>query len=590
MKKLSGKTIFYWVAGSVITLILMDWYIWNHTKAFLINDIRNTLSKKMSFVKKQIDLKAFLAVDQEYLNQLARTIKSTTELRTTLIDKRGVVLADSEVPSDRLNTVENHLQREEVQEALRTGFGLATRKSATIQEDLIYYCEPLKIEGRIIGFIRFAIFPFDFNRKLSFVSGLILRINLAFLGVIMLGAFLYARWLRKNLQNFRKSIVGFSDSHPPEKLPNQSIEEFAQLADEIHFQTASLVQQAEDLRKANAQLHNIFNTLMEGVAAFDAHGHTLIHNSAFAEILHIQERDINQRPYYDWLHFPPVIQDIEHYLTHHQPIKKRTKYYGDSFIEYEILPVVSTAKEVMEFLLVVRDVTQLQRMEAIRKDFVANVSHEFKTPLTSIRGYAETLLSGMTDQPELRDRFLRKIIKQTMYLENLVLDLLQLSRIEKKEIEKLQLINPYPIFEEIAEEFQSLAHAKNLEFVSEIEPPETPVSIEADENLIHTLISNLLRNAIQYNKPEGKIWFRVKPHNGKIRIEVEDTGIGIPVKMQNRIFQRFYRLKEAQEIYSHGSGLGLSIVKHISELLKGAFGVRSKVGEGSLFWVEIPVE
>jgi len=234
-------------------------------------------------------------------------------------------------------------------------------------------------------------------------------------------------------------------------------------------------------------------------------------------------------------------------------------------------------------------VTHLQQLETIRQDFVANVSHEFKTPLTSIRGYAETLLSGTIDSKKQREKFLQKIEKQTIHLENLVSDLLQLSRIEKRKTEDLVKLKPVPLIKKILSEFEPLVQESKLVFHKEIPKFEEKIRIKANEHLLQTIIWNLLTNAMQYNKPDGQIWFRlmIKDHN--LRMEVEDTGLGIPPSQQERIFERFYRVEDARYQFPEGSGLGLSIVRHSVDLLSGTIGLTSEEDKGSLFWVEIPL-
>ncbi|HFE63654.1 MAG TPA: hypothetical protein ENK14_04460, partial [Caldithrix sp.] len=178
MKKISTRTIIYTMIIVVVVLLLVDFYIWNRTRAFLIGDVKTELAKSMGYVKTQFDLESLQRKDLVKLKQFVDLVKSTTGFRTTVIDKQGRVLADSEIPVEGLARVENHLRRQEVQLALRTGSGIATRISATIHKKLIYYCETLKMNGRVVGFLRFALFRPEFNQKMSAVLGMILRLNL----------------------------------------------------------------------------------------------------------------------------------------------------------------------------------------------------------------------------------------------------------------------------------------------------------------------------------------------------------------------------------------------------------------------------
>ncbi|MEJ2634655.1 MAG: ATP-binding protein [Calditrichia bacterium] len=589
MSKISSRTLLFTILTTVFTLIVIDLYTWNHTRTFLLNGIRQDLHEKAALSLGLIDDKALENRDRVRLKQFTDEIKNLTGMRTTLIGKQGEVLADSEIPIDELNNVENHLNRKELQQALRTGSGLAIRNSATIGQELLYYAEPIRENGRVIGFIRFALLYPEFRNRMAYVTGLIARINL-FLIVVVIGAvLLYWNWLTRQMENLRTPLIGQKEAPDYQMLPDQKYEEMDRIKADINAIGEKLQIAREELVSDQQLLLNIFDSLDEGVAAFDFDGLPLLNNRSFIDILKLKDGADHTRPFYDWVHFPPLIQDIESYLEKREPIKRRLKYYGDSFIEYKILPLKFNPREDSGFLVTLRDVTQLQQLETIRQDFVANVSHEFKTPLTSIRGYAETLLSEMAEDRELRKKFLEKIVSRTEHLENLVTDLLQLSRIEKNEITTIDRINPIPDIQEVAEEFMHISRSRKMKFDFEIMDFEKDIFIRASANLLHTLLSNLIMNALQYNHPEGSVWLRIKVEHEYLRIEVQDTGVGFTKEQRERIFERFYRVEAARSSYVQGTGLGLSIVRHIVELLEGKIEVESEPGKGSLFRVEFPI-
>lgn len=589
MKKFSTKTWLFCFLILVIALLVFDLYLWNHTKSFLIEEIRQDFRKKIAISEVLLGTNSTQNLDRDTLFQLAREIKKLTSYRTTFIDKDGWVLADSDVPSTELSSVENHLTRPEVQQALRVGYGLDRRKSATIQEKLFYYCEPLRENGRITGFIRLAMFSPEYGSRLKFLTGLIIQSNLFFIFISLVATFFYNRMLGSQLTNFRKSLYAQRDEPGFQKLPRQSLQEFDLLANEINHLGEKLHNFYIDLDNRLQQLLAIFNSLSEGVAAFDREGMVIIHNNKFREIMGLPLDTARKIKYYDWIHFPPIIQDIENFLENNQQIKKRIKFYGDRFIDYQILPLLNHHSALAGFLLTLADVTHLQQLETIRQDFVANVSHEFKTPLTSIRGYAETLLESGGEKKKQREKFLKKIEKQTIHLENLVTDLLQLSRIERKEMEELIKMNPVPVIKKLISEYLPVVSERNLTLHKEIPKFEKKIRIKANPQILQTILTNLINNAIQYNRPGGQIWFRLSVTDTALRMEVEDNGIGIPADQLERIFERFYRVESARYIFPEGSGLGLSIVKHSVELLSGQVGVESKEEQGSLFWVEIPL-
>lgn len=589
MKKLSNRTIVFGLLAVLTALVLTDFYVWQHTRAFFISEVQENLSKSMTYAKSQFNLENLLREDSGELKQFSDQVKSTTGFRTTIMNRQGRVLADSEIPVGELNRVENHLGREEVQLALSRGKGIALRKSATIYKKLIYYCEPLKQNGLVVGFLRFALFSAEFDRKMSVLRAELIRLNLVLFFLAVLGLVIYGYWLDSHFKKLRLLLVQQREKENPEPLPRQAAEEFDLLAADVNALLARQNKQLTEWRQGKNQLINIFNSLGEGVAAFDAAGSVLVHNQSFSRILQLTDSSLTGKPFYEILHFPPLVQDIEKHMKSGETVKSRTKYFQEKYIEYEILSLVAGTPATAGFVLAVRDVTHLQKLETIRSDFVANVTHEFKTPLTSIRGFAETLLTGTGSRPDVQEKFLKKILNQTQRLENLVMDLLQLSRLEKQEFDEFMEMDPFPLVEEIADEFRLMARARRLNFFSEIDRQNTGVSIRANANLLRTLLSNLLTNAIQYNREEGSIWLRVQVEERRLRIEVEDTGIGIGQEEQQRIFERFYRTDKARQLSAEGSGLGLAIIRHAVELLGGTCWVQSTINSGSTFRVEIPL-
>lgn len=589
MNKFYQKTFIYTISGAILSLIILNYYIWNNSKSFILTSLKDELGKKFSLALQLIDLNTFQKEDLRALKKYTDDIKKMTDLRTTLINKEGKVLADSELEPNELVGVENHLMRPEVQQALKTGSGIATRRSVTIDKNLIYYCENLRTNQRIIGFLRFAMFSPDFDARMNYVKRILIQVNISLLILAVLAAFIYWRWLKSQLDTLRNNLIGQKESETFNSLPTQKYEEFEIIRGEINTIGEKLQKKIISLSNKNEQLMNIFNALTQGFAVFNHTGQAIIYNQNFFNILKIQQANVVDKPFYDWIHFPPLIQDIENFLDNKKSIQKRVKYYQNTYIEYQISSFLNKIIEEEGFLLAIQDVTHVQQLETVRQDFVANVSHEFKTPLTSIRGYAETLLSGLEDEPEIRTKFLKKIENQTKHLENLVSDLLQLSQIEKKEVSQLEEMNPVPVIQEIIEEFKQIAHDQNIKLHFELDGEKEDMKIYANQKIIQTILSNLLTNAIQYNKPEGSVFVRLKRGENNLVLEVEDTGIGIPPNQLDRIFERFYRVKSARDLFPEGSGLGLSIVKHSVDLLSGKVGVRSDMGVGSLFRIQIPL-
>lgn len=228
------------------------------------------------------------------------------------------------------------------------------------------------------------------------------------------------------------------------------------------------------------------------------------------------------------------------------------------------------------------DITNLQKLENLRREFVANVSHELKTPITSIKGFAETLIEGAKNDEQSLDMFLNIILKESNRIESLVTDLLDLSHIEQQKELEINYMNLSELAINIIDNLQTQAQNKRIKIQSEIEKD---VIIEAHENKIAQVITNLLSNAINYSSEDNKVIVRVYRNDNKVYLEIQDYGIGISETDQKRIFERFYRVDKARSRDSGGTGLGLSITKHIVEAHNGRIDVKSEPGKGSIFKV-----
>ncbi|HEX9971504.1 MAG TPA: ATP-binding protein, partial [bacterium] len=254
------------------------------------------------------------------------------------------------------------------------------------------------------------------------------------------------------------------------------------------------------------------------------------------------------------------------------------------FLNYEVTPFFISEEKVNGALIQLQDITELKRLEAIRRDFVANASHELKTPLTAIVGYTETLLERSED-PASRIKFLRKIREQAQRLDFLIADLLKLSEIEREQPLELKACSLPPIIQETIQEFKGQAQGKNIDLA--FDAPEN-INVIMNEESIRSVFNNLVDNAIKYTPQNGKISIRVTAgKNQRVKIEVIDTGIGIDPKYHERIFQRFYRIDKARSWVLGGTGLGLAIVKHIIERHGSKILMTSEVGKGSNFWFEL---
>ncbi|QQR81701.1 MAG: GHKL domain-containing protein [Deltaproteobacteria bacterium] len=348
----------------------------------------------------------------------------------------------------------------------------------------------------------------------------------------------------------------------------------------------NLQQKISELSEEKNQLQLILDSMVEGVLVTNAQGQILLYNPSLSDIFSIQTPCQGKR----------VLECIRHKGLD-EMIEKVLREKTTEELEM-VLHTLDDEKHIMVrsspyqmgtgalgSVSVFNDVTRIRQLERTRRDFVANVSHELKTPLTNIRGYAETLNSGALEDKDAAKRFLEKIERNAIHLQELVEDILSISEIESGRFElHIKEFNLVNVLEDLIEQHQLQISEKKLTLDSQLSQAGT---IRADEKAMKQIFNNLLENAIKYTPEQGKITVRAFQEKSKIRIEIEDTGIGIPEADQPFVFERFYRVDKARSRPTGGTGLGLSIVKHLVQAHGGEVGMKSDVGKGSLFWFTI---
>ncbi len=372
---------------------------------------------------------------------------------------------------------------------------------------------------------------------------------------------------------FLKSFLNWKSPSP--KNPSREIIE-------------SLENKVKALGLERDQLHAILEGMMEGIVVTDAEGKILVANPAFYRMFSLETR-CEGKTTLESLRNYEIEETLEEALASHHPQEKEV-FLSTLGQEKNFLVHITPLQDPQGLwgsIMVIFDVTKIRKLENARKDFVANVSHELKTPLTSIRGFTETLLRDSPENPETTRRFLEKIEKNASQLQNLVEDLLRLSEIESGRIEfhpvKLSLQD---IFQEIQREFSEPVEKKNLKL--EIKLPQD-LSVSAEPAAVKQIMINLIDNAIKYTPPGGQLILSASPQEEFAKITVSDTGMGIPKQDLPHIFERFYRVDKARSRDMGGTGLGLSIVKHLVQTHGGDVGVQSTEGKGSQFYFTLPL-
>ncbi len=506
-------------------------------------------------------------------------------IRVTVIASDGRVLADSQADP---STMENHAGRPEIQDAFAKGNGQSIRRSATINRDLLYYAVRQPVPGGTPVVLRFALplqtvdeVLWEFRKRLWLASLVVLLVTGA-------AALLISRSLSDRVDRLTafSRRVAEGDFRPIDA--DRSGDALEALAVSLNETAARLDRTIRTLTEERNLSSAILGSMVEGVAVVNASERLLFANPGFEEILDLDVPPQSGSALVEIVRQTELLEAVRQVLKGEPRVETEivTGTLRQRFFAVTVAAV--TAAETSGAVIVLHDITELRKLERVRRDFVANVSHELKTPLTAIQGFAETLLAGAIDDPKNRVRFLEIILDHSRRLARLTDDLLRLSKMDADRLDlEIQRLGVAHFVESCVETAQRPAAEKDLRISVNLQ--ERLPDIAADRRRLAEVLQNLLDNAIQYTSPGGQIMLSASADAGEVKFTVSDTGIGIPQADQPRIFERFYRVDVARSREVGGTGLGLAIAKHLVEAHGGRIWVESEVGQGSQFYFTVPI-
>lgn len=515
---------------------------------------------------------------------VASAISQATRARVTIILADGTVAGDSGITPRELKGLENHLDRPEVQQALKSGRGEAIRYSATIKTPMLYIAVPLETAAGEKGFVRLSL-PLTAleQAKRSIRALLAASLAIALLVALVL-SYILSRVTSRSLRTITILAKQLGKGNFSRRVPVSTRDEVGELARVMNDMAARIEGQMERTSAERNRLDTILRGMGEGLMVSDADGLITLVNPAFQNLFSLKENVEGKRLIEITRH--PALNDAFKAIvaSREERIEEMTLALGEEkHLLTHWVPLVDNG-ELMGVVAVFHDITDLRKLENIRRDFVANVSHELRTPVTVIKGYAEALIDGtMEKDPERAQKFAGIILSHSERLASLIGDLLTLSQLEagSMNLEKIP-VRPEAVAKRALELLEPKAARKGIAIDLSALTGAPPVM--ADPGRLEQVVVNLLDNAIKYTPEGGAISFTAADRNGMMRIGVKDTGVGIPPKDLPRIFERFYRVDAARSRDEGGTGLGLSIVKHIIQLHGGSVGVESGPGKGSEFW------
>ena len=525
-----------------------------------------------------------LATDPKGAPRLADSLGRTLECRVTLMDTSGWVRGDSEVPAPRLGGVENHAGRPEMRAALAGRIGRAVRRSRTVGRDLIYVAAPLP-RGGPIAVVRLA----EPLALVDILNASLLRLSIVAAAIALLLSvplvFGVASSQARRVRELGRVAMRLGGGESGLRALERPDDELGRLGHTINTLASLLRLRLRAIERERDERERILMHMSDGVALIDREGRVMHANQSLAAILSSPLPPPPGTPFQEFARIPELIDLLAQARHSPQPVELDLRLWTPQQRRLRATATHLHGEGDGSVILVLHDLTEVELLNQVRQDFVANVSHELKTPLTSVRGYAETLLDGGLDDPEHRDGFVRIIRDQSARLEALVNDLLSLAQLERPDARLKG--ESFDLREAVAQQvaaFQPRAGAAGL--VLRLEPG-LPELVVADRARLDQVIANLLDNALKYTE-RGAVRVQLQGRAGVVRCEVADTGLGIPEADQPRVFERFYRVDKARSREKGGTGLGLAIVKHIVLLHGGTVGVASRPGAGSTFHFEIP--
>jgi len=517
-------------------------------------------------------------------DQFVSKIKDTVDVRVTLIDMNGIVLADTEELPENMD---NHLHREEVKNAIRMEkTATSVRYSNTLNTEYMYAATPVN-RGEDTYILRIS-------KPIEVLQGMSSKIEASVLTATLFG-FVLAMTMAIFLTNrFTKPIYELTDAAEEiakgkygKKIYSNDRDQIGDLTRSFNQMSYNLGVKVNEITQRNVELEAILNSMINGIIAIDADRNILMINPISYEILNLPEGYIAENePIYKVIRNEEIIELVEESIkSGKSQIEELSYVHLDKMLRIYVNPILTNSKEIIGSIVVIQDITVIRKLEQMRSDFVSNVSHELKTPLTSIKGFVDTLKNGAINDPETAIRFLDIIDMESERLYRLINDILILSEIERMDEEIDQdLVVMNEIIDEVIDMLSLKASEKGLDLIKEMD---NLLAINGNRDRIKQLIINLVDNGIKYTE-KGFVKILLSEENNYVKIQVIDTGIGIPDSHLERLFERFYRVDKGRSRNQGGTGLGLSIVKHIALLYKGKIDVHSKIGKGTEFDIYFP--
>ncbi|KMK74562.1 two-component system histidine kinase PnpS [Alkalihalobacillus pseudalcaliphilus] len=514
---------------------------------------------------------------QSFTNDVSQEL----DVRITIILMDGEVIGES---STDPSLMENHLKRPEIAELLEGNTSREIRYSETVDNELLYLAVPIMDGEEMVGIVRLGLPTSDIqemNKQIWMV--LIISFSLA-AAVIFLVIYRVTSQMIRPIESVTDVANELAKGNFKARTVEGEQDEIGQLTKSVNVLASNLEHITKRHQLQKERMETLIENMGSGLILINMRGDISLINKTCRDIFNENTDKWDHQLYHDVIENKEITQLIQSVFMSEEKVQKQLTFEEHFELKYYDVhgaPVISHNGSFKGVAIVMHDITELKKLEQVRKDFVANVSHELKTPVTSIKGFSETLLDGAMYDEQFREKFLRIILKESERLQGLIHDLLELSKIEQQffrlNLSRIKLA-------EAVEEAMTLLKDKSEEKSIELHLRVTgDTVVDGDFQRIKQIAINLINNAITYTPEHGRIDVLVKEERDQVVWSVSDTGIGITEQELHRIFERFYRVDRARSRNSGGTGLGLAIVKHLVEAHHAKIDVKSKVGEGTTF-------
>jgi len=525
------------------------------------------------------------------LQSRVQALASKTGVRFTAIDRDGEVLADSAQPNlQGVAKMQPHDDRPEVVRALSRGEGLSEHRSASQGATYRYFAARSELAGKVIGVARTSLPRAEIDR----FTGAKQRLVWSAIAAIFLVALALSYWVIRQVvgpvRDIDRAVDAIAQGDFRQRLYVPNRDELGQVASKLNRMCQDIDSRLNQLQANNERQATVLGGMIEGVIAVDRRERVLFANAAAGRLFDFRPALVEGRPLLEVVRNHSLEEAVSAVLATRQPQRLETTQEGSDKMSVAIQATPLPGDPCPGVVIVMHETTELRRLESLRRDFVANVSHELKTPLSSIKAYAETLRNGALNDRAASVTFVERIMEQADRLHHLILDMLSLARIESaQQVFDIEPVSVQQVVEECLSSHRAAADAKQITMVAE--PQHMGCMVRADQEGLREILDNLVDNAIKYTPEGGRVAVRWRAtSDGKMAsIEVEDTGIGIPAEELSRVFERFYRVDKARSRELGGTGLGLAIVKHLAQSFGGGVSAASETGRGSMFAVELPL-